>query len=242
MDASANSDEVVSFLKDRGNAKQADRVIKRGIPAGHVLGVSKGVIQNTAKTLGTNQSIAEALWCSEFHEARLVAILIADPTTISEKTLTTWASELWSWDITDHLARYLIPYLPDASPLLRFCEASNDVYPQRLVYAAIACIVMKQDELSEDQIETYFECLHRGAADQRHHVRKAVVWALIEIGKVNESLQDAAIVCAAELIEQGGNHAWVGRNALKELELLIKVPERRRLLSSKAKTAASKSI
>ena len=99
---------------------------------------------------------------------------------------------------------------------------------------------MKQDELSEEQIETYFDCLHRGATDQRHHVRKAVVWALIEIGKVNENLQDAAIVCAAELIEQGGNHAWVGRNALKELELLVKVPERRRLLSRKAKTAASK--
>ncbi len=42
---------------------------------------------------------------------------------------------------------------------------------------------------------------------------------------------------SAELGELGKAEAWVGRNALKELERLVSVPERRRLVADTSKTA-----
>jgi 3-methyladenine DNA glycosylase AlkD len=210
---------------------------KRGIPQAGILGTPKGFVTSAAKAIGKNQTLAEALWKTECHEARLVAILIADPAGIEIATAKRWSNELWSWDITDHMARYLLPYLPYQAKLITYCQGKNATFTRRLAFAGIACCVRVSGG-SKDSISEYGDSIRAGANDDRHHVRKAVVWALVEIGKANDHCQEQAILLAADLMELGRNEAWVGRNAMKELQLLVSVPERKRLLSQKAKTAS----
>lgn len=227
---------VLKHLQENGDAKQAERVRARGIPESSIFGTPKSIVQKTARTLGRNQELAESLWASNIHEARLVAILTAEPDKISLPVLKQWANDLWSWDIADHLARYLLPYIPKPELLIAYCATIDSTYTKRLAFAGIACSIQKNKRLSEEQFDFYRNHIQLGASDNRPHVRKAVVWALVEIGKINDSWQESAIVFAAELIEQRGNEAWVGRNAMKDLQLLVSVPERRRLISQKSKT------
>lgn len=236
LTADSGPETVLSYLGKCGLPRQAERVAARGVPESNIFGTPKPAIQKVAKALGKNQTLAESLWNADIHEARLVAILIADPGKISYLVLKQWVNELWSWDIADHLARYLLPFVARPERLIAHCAKADSTYTKRLAFAGIACSIQKSKGLSEDQFDDYSQHIWVGSSDNRPHVRKAVAWALIEIGKASDSWQETAIVFAAELVEQGGNSAWVGRNALKELELLVSVPERRRLLSQRSKT------
>lgn len=239
-------EEAISMLESDANERQRARLIKGGIQERYVLGVNKPAILRLAKKVGHDQNLANALWLTEFHEARLCAILIADPELIDHLTLLSWINDLWSWGITDHLARYLFPAVWSEA-LLSYCLGSQALYVKRLGFAAIACRVQLDAELSDEFIEPLYEFIRAGAQDERHHVRKAVVWALVEIGKSSESRRQAAYLVAAGLTEDtveaidksAKNNAaekWVGRRAIKALEQLISVPDRRRLISAKSKT------
>ncbi len=68
---------------------------------------------------------------------------------------------------------------------------------------------------------------------EQEHVKKAISWALREIGKKDFTYNEKAILLAYELRESGNkNKIWIARDALKELETLVKVEGRGRLISS----------
>ena len=232
-------ERVISQLTAAATSKQRARLQKGGIADKHILGVNKPEILKLARALGSDQTLAEALWHSSYHEARLTAILIADPASISNRTLISWANDLWSWGITDHFARYLVPRL-DYRELLTYCFGSELLYVKRLGFAGIACLVQKKPELADDEIAFFLDSISQAAVDDRHHVRKAVVWALVEIGKSSDARRESAVLIAADLASDATgrpNGGWVGRNALKELEKLVSVKERRRLITRSSKTA-----
>lgn len=230
-------DLILARLRSAGTETQKMRATKRGVPEEQVLGVSKSLVQREAKQLGANQQLAAALWQSGYHEARLLAILVAEPKNMSQSLCQDWINELWSWDIVDSFARYLLLARSDRFTVIASCVTSESLYRKRLGFAVIACCVMKDPEFAAENSESFFEMIRRAADDQRHHVRKAVVWALVEMGKVSSALQEEALIVANELIEESGNAVWLGRNARKELELLTEVKERRRLVTAKSKTA-----
>ncbi len=228
---------ILTRLQVAGTDKQKSRVVKRGVPESQVLGVSKSLLQREAKIIGRDQKFAEALWRTGYHETRLLAILVAEPEKITKGTCQTWINDLWSWDITDSFARYLLVAREDRLRLIQHCASSNQLYVKRLAFAGIACCVMKQPKFAEVNWDQFIELIRTAANDKRHHVRQAVVWALVELGKVSEATQEEALIVANELIEESGNAGWIGRHARKALELLTPVPERRRLVSSKSQTA-----
>ena len=235
-DLTPDVESVVRYLRANGLVKQVDRVVNRGVPRACVLGTPKGFVMKAGKAIGTNQRLAEALWSSEIHEARLTAVLVADPDNNSTKTIQQWAGSLWSWDLADHLARYLLPHLDSAAALIDDCAADNRLYTRRLAFAGIACVVARQAQLSSQDLAHYLGLISQVVDDDRHHVRKAVVWSLVEIGKVDDACQHAAIEFAQQYEAEGRNAKWISRNAIKALALLVSVPERRRLLSQRSKT------
>jgi 3-methyladenine DNA glycosylase AlkD len=233
--------DVVKYLRSSGTLKQAERVRTRDIDAERILGIPKKIVHASAKSLGRRHQLAIDLWNTEYHEARLIAILVEDPGMMDVAQAKDWINSIWSWDLCDHFARYLLPYIRDFNTLIGYCAVQRELYVKRTAFAGIACSLIHRPNIDDETIEQYLQCITEAASDNRHHVRKAVVWALVEIGKCNFERQELAIIQAAELMEGDKAEQWVGRNALKELENLVKVSERRRLISSKSKTG-SKSI
>ena len=90
--------------------------------------------------------------------------------------------------------------------------------------------------ITNDTLDEYL-CIIQEYSDSEHeHVRKAISWALREIGKKNFTYNEKAILLAYELKESGNkNKMWIAKDALKELETLVKVEGRGRLISSNSK-------
>jgi 3-methyladenine DNA glycosylase AlkD len=64
-----------------------------------------------------------------------------------------------------------------------------------------------------------FPVIIRGATDERNFVKKAVNWALRNIGKRNINLNRAAINVANEIRQLDSKAArWVASDAIRELE------------------------
>jgi 3-methyladenine DNA glycosylase AlkD len=207
-----------------------------GIPLEHALGVPTAKIRKLGKQIGQNSELAQTLWASGFHEARLLAVLVAEPDQFSEKDVERWLNDVVSWDLCDHVCKNLflqIPYCINQIPIWAY---DHREFVRRAAYTLMASVAIHQSDTLEERLDDYLGLIRDGAGDRRNYVKKAVSWALREIGKSGFEAHEAAILLAYELCEsEDATERWVGKNALKELETLVAVPERRRLISSASK-------
>ena len=135
LNVGSSVSDVIEYLRDSGTQKQTERVVSRGVDLEHILGTPKMFVQESAKSLGRNHKLAVELWDSGFHESRLVAILIADPTEMSARLSRDWTNSIWSWDLCDHFSRYLLPYITDPDGLIGYCASQAGVYVRRTAFA-----------------------------------------------------------------------------------------------------------
>ena len=148
-----------------------------------------------------------------------------------------WLRDVVSWDLCDHLCGNLVRQRADAANLVRRWIASEKLYVRRAAFATIAELAVHNKTLNDSLVADFIELIVEYGGDPRPHARQAASWALRSIGKRDAANHDRALAAAAELLESDdATKRWVGRDAMRELESLVKVPERGRLLTSKSKT------
>jgi 3-methyladenine DNA glycosylase AlkD len=104
----------------------------------------------------------------------------------------------------------------------------EEEFVKRAAYALIACLAWHDKGASDESFTRYFPLIVAGANDNRNFVKKAVNWALRNIGKRNQSLNEKAIQVAHQIQGMDAKSArWIASNALRELES-DKVQERLR--------------
>lgn len=239
MNDDASFQAVLLELESLASKDARATAKRRGVPVTRVLGVRTSDLRKLARQLGQNEMLARQLWRSGIHEARVLAILIA---TFSGKTrveLGEWVCEIDSWDVCDHFAKRVSEQVGDVVGLASSWVADDALYTRRAGLALIANRCMKQHEIDDDDCEAFATLIERASTDDREHVRQACCWALRELGKIDTESHEAATTLALNLLEASDRSSeWVGKCAYKELELLVKIPERRRLISRKSKTAS----
>ena len=228
---SHNIEEILDQLREEATEEQKERVTDRGVEEENVLGAPKGVMRDLAKSLGRDQSLADELWKTKVHEARLLAVWVAEPEKQTLKSVKAWAKQVETWDLADQMARYLTSETEIRLEVIEEFTKSDDLYTKRIGFGTIACLMMNHPDQRSDVVENWLDVISQGAEDDRDHVSKAVLSALIEIGKVDEYWQDAAIVTACELQAEGPTAASLGYEAEKTLSELVSVGDRRRLIS-----------
>lgn len=228
--------EIIECLNKKSSDKFKNNVIKMGIPKENSIGVSTGDIRKLAKKLGVSQTLSNELWETGYHEAKLLSVLIADINMINFTYIDKIMQGVASWDLCDHICKNLIVNIPNYEQLIfEWCNDSR-IYYKRASYCLIATTVIHNKNLDTEEIDKYLHLIKTYADDDRPHVRKAVSWALREIGKKDFQCQDKAIILAHEFCESSSkNIVWIGKNALKELETLVSVEQRGRLITSNSK-------
>jgi 3-methyladenine DNA glycosylase AlkD len=188
-----------------------------GINTAHALGVSVPAIRRIAKRAGVDQDLARGLWATEIHEARMVAALVVDPAALSFAAMGAWARDLDSWDLTDMLAdTYALTKHADRA--IRTWSHSKHGFTKRCAFAMLARLAVDRPGQPNETYLGYLPVIGAAATDGRNEVKKAVNWALRQIGKRNRSLQRAAIDEAEALLELHDRTAtWIARDALREL-------------------------
>lgn len=230
------SNEIIIELKAQASEKYRANVVKMGIPEEHSIGVSTSVIRTFAKEIGKSNELAFDLWSTGYHEARLLAVLLFNSKEISCADIEKLMQEVISWDLCDHLCKNLIIKRKDYHDFIMKWINSIHIYEKRASFTLMASAAIHDKKILNNILDEYLKLIYEYSDSEHEHIKKAVSWALREIGKKDFDYNEKALLVAHELIENGNKtQIWIGKDARKELENLVKVEGRKRLISAKTK-------
>ena len=210
--------EVLTELKTLSNPAHFAQLERFGIENSNALGIKIPDLRLFAKKIGRNHELALELWETGIHEARILASFIDDPKLVTELQFDTWVKDFDSWDICDQCCILLIQ-TPFAKAKIESYSAENKEFVKRTAFVLICALAVHDKKMENEDFFKYLELIEREAWDNRNFVRKAVNWALRQIGKRNKALRLKAIECAERIQLQDSKSArWIAANALRELK------------------------
>lgn len=184
----------------------------------HALGVRIPAIRALAKGLRDHDLAAE-LWATGIHEARILACFVDDPKKITREQMDAWAAAFDSWDVCDQACGSLFVFSPHALDCIHSWCANEREYVRRAGFALIASGAWKWKDAPDEVFRPFLALTRKYARDDRNFVKKAVNWALRQIGKRNPSLREEAIQTAKVILMDGTRAGkWVAQDALRELQ------------------------
>jgi 3-methyladenine DNA glycosylase AlkD len=210
--------DLLARLKAHANPANVAGMARYGISAQGTLGVSIPVIRALAKQAGRSHELAEELWQSGIHEARILAALVDEPARVTRRQMDRWARDLDSWDVCDQVCSNLFRYTPFAFEKAAEWARARPEFVRRAAFSLMAGLAVKAKDAPDAQFEAFFPLTVEAATDDRNMVKKAVNWALRQIGKRNPRLRELAIAKAEEIRRIDAKSArWIASDALREL-------------------------
>ena len=203
--------------------QDADKVILKekrfGITANNSLGIYHKELKELVKEIGTDNKLAIQLFESGIYEARLLCSKLFNPKNITEDLMEKWVKTFENWEICDSFCMGIFAKSELALlKMLEWTERSSE-FEKRAGFTIMATYCMADKKAENDLFEQFFPIIKREAHDDRLYVKKAVNWALRNIGKRNVDLNKSAIEIAKELLNFKSTSAkWIAKNALNELE------------------------
>ena len=162
--------------------------------------------------------LAQALWNTGVHEARLMATMVDDPNQVTEEQMECWAREFDSWDVCDGTCSGLFRKTPFAYKKAAEWSTRREEYVRRAGFVLIATLAVHDKKTPDEAFERFFPIIEAGSLDGRNFVKKAVNWALRQTGKRNLRLNQRAVETAGRIQALGSPSAgWVASDALREL-------------------------
>jgi len=225
-----NVQTILERLHQCKNPKGKEHLQRVGLPVEKMIGISMQEIRSIAKEIGKNHNLALELWNEELHEAKLLAVLLAEPKKVTEDLMETWVSQFYSWDITDHSCNNLFDKTPFAFAKAQEWTRRTEEFVKRAGFTLIATLAVHDKKTPDIVFEKMFPLIMEQATDDRNYVKKAVNWALRQIGKRNLELNQKAIQVALSLQQsQCSSARWIAVDALRELrndKILVRVQQR----------------
>ena len=211
--------DIINKLKACSSQKYKENVVRMGIPEENSIGVSTADIRKMAKEIGRSNELAFELWKTGYHEARLLAVLLFEKKQVSHDDIEYLMGDVISWDLCDHLCKNLIIKMKDYDCFIKEWIRSSETYKLRAAFTLIASSAIHDDKLDEEAIDEYLMLIRECSNHPHEHVKKAVSWALREIGKIDYCNNEKALILAKELKENGNKtQLWIAKDALKEIE------------------------
>ncbi|MEY2877857.1 MAG: hypothetical protein RLZZ15_237 [Verrucomicrobiota bacterium] len=210
--------ELIAHLRSLGRPENVEGQKRFGIAsAAEQLGIAMPVLREIARAHRRDHALALELWASGVHEARVLATLIADPKKLTRAEAGHWVRDCDNWVATDSLA-WLVDRTAFAAELALAWSARKDEFVRRAGFAVMAGMAIHRKELPDEIFLGFLPVIAREAGDERNFVKKAVNWALRQIGKRNPALRRAALATAEEIAKMDSRAArWVAADALREL-------------------------
>ena len=212
-------EDVLKILKAKARPDHIEGMVRYGMAAERRLGVSIPDIRKMAKEVGRNHELALDLWKTGIPDAKILAAMIDEPSKLSEEQMEDWVSDINSWDIGDQACMNLFEKTPLAWKKILDWSERKEEFVKRTAFGLLACLAWHDKDAEDEKFINFFPVMKREATDERNSVKKAVNWALRNIGKRNLNLNKAAIKAAKEIQRIDSKAArWVASDAIKELE------------------------
>ena len=210
---------VLRELKELADPKVRVKMAYFGVHVSKAHGISAPVLHAFARRIGKDHRLAEQLWTSGIHEARILATLIGEPHKVTDAQMERWVRDFDSWDVVDAACCYLYAHASPAWSKLDAWSRRREEFVKRAAFSLAAYLSYKDKTSPNARFEKFLRVIEREAHDERNFVRKAVNWALRNIGKRNLRLNRAAIAMAEKIRQQDSRAArWIAADALRELK------------------------
>jgi 3-methyladenine DNA glycosylase AlkD len=223
---------ILAELRSQGTRARRTAMARYGIDVRDAFGITLWDLRKVAARLGTDHRLALALWDTGNHEARLLAVFVDDPAAVTAHQLEAWAKSFNSWDICDQATTSLFDLTGHAWTKAVEWAGRDEEWVKRGGFALMAGLAVHDKAAADEAFRELLPVIEREASDERNFVKKAVNWALRNIGKRNERLNASAVACARRILAaaneraggaKGGDAAarsarWVATDALRELE------------------------
>lgn len=216
---STNAAEILEKLHALANPTNVAGMARFGISAQGTLGVSMAALRKIAKGYGKNHELADELWSSGIHEARLMACLLDQASKVDEAQMERWVVNFDSWDICDQVCLNLFVDTPFAYQKAIEWSERDEEFVKRAGFVLMAVLAVHDKKADDQKFIPFLPIILREANDDRNFVKKAVNWALRQIGKRNQNLNRLAIEAAEEMLHiESRSTRWTAGYALKELK------------------------
>jgi 3-methyladenine DNA glycosylase AlkD len=211
-------EEVLKKLKSQSNPKAVEGMARYGINPKNNLGISVTTLRKMAREIGKDHDLALKLWNSGIRDARILAATIDDPEKVTEDQLESMVLDLNSWDLCDHCCSDI--FLKSSFAYKKAFEWSEreEEFVKRAGFSLMARLAVRDKKADDEKFEMFLPIIKREATDERNYVKKAVNWALRQIGKRNIHLNKKAIKTAKDIQKMDSKSArWIASDALREL-------------------------
>ena len=219
------AEQLIKRLKSLRNEKSLEGMARYGINTTNAFGISMVELRKIAKECGKNQVLAEYLWQAAYHETRILATMIAENKKITSELMDSWVKDFDSWDVCDQCCCNLFRYTTLAYDKSIAWTSSGHEFTKRAGFTLMACLATGDKKANDEKFLQFFPLIIKHANDERNFVRKAVNWALRQIGKRSHFLRLEALKRIEELLKNNNKTAqWIAKDALRELneEKIIK--------------------
>ncbi len=212
-------EDVINKLKTLARQDQLEGMARFGIVVEQRLGVSVPDMRKVAREVGKDHPLALELWKTGIAEARMLASMIDEPDKVTEKQMEDWVKDFNSWDVCDQVCDNLFQKTPFAWKKIMEWSDRQEEFVKRAAFTLIACLAWHDKKAQDNQFIGLFPLIIRATTDERNFVKKAVNWALRNIGKRNINLNKAAINTAKEIKKLDSKSArWIAADAIRELQ------------------------
>lgn len=209
---------VIDLLRQQASPSYLAGMQRFGINNSRALGVKLPDLRKLAKSIKKDHLLAQQLWDTGIHEARIMASLVDDTMMVTEQQIDSWTNDFYSWDLCDQVCGNLFDRTLFAIAKAIEFSARDEEYVKRAGFVLMAEYAIHNKLAADDIFIPFFALMEREAWDNRNFVKKAVNWALRQIGKRNSTLKMEAIATANRILTQNYKSAkWIASNALTEL-------------------------
>jgi 3-methyladenine DNA glycosylase AlkD len=216
---SDKSQYILEQLKSLADPQAVSGMQRYGINPANTYGIRIPVLREIARASGKDHQLAQDLWSSGIHEARILASMIDRPQDVTEEQMESWVKDFDSWDVCDQVCGNLFDRTPIAyQKAVEWSERQTE-FVKRAAFSLIAYLAVHDKHAPDERFLPFFPLIQRAADDERNYVQKAVNWALRQIGKRSRFLNQEAVRCALEIQQIDSRSArWIASDALRELQ------------------------
>lgn len=215
MDASS----IIEKLRQIASPVYREGMLRFGIANNKALGVKIPALRKLAKEIKKDHQLAQELWDTGIHEARLLATMIDNPKQVTEAQFDKWVIDFETWDVCDQACGNLFDRTPFAIKKALEYSTRNEEFVKRAGFVLMAELAVHDKKADDLVFIQFFPIIEREAWDERNFVKKAINWALRQIGKRNKTLKPLAIATAERILQQNSKAAkWIASDALRELK------------------------
>lgn len=211
-------ENAIKRLRSMANRKNVEGMKRFGIQGKEMLGISMPVIRKMAKDIGRDHTLAGRLWESGVHEARLLACFVDEPDKVTDEQMESWVKDFDSWDIVDQCCGQLFDRTSFVEKKIDQWTERKEEFVKRSGFVLMCAKAVHDKGAKDIEFVRYFPIIKKHATDERNFVKKAVNWALRQIGKRNMALNREAIKAGEEIQKMDSRSArWIANDALREL-------------------------